>query len=62
MLWLYIGAYVTVAGAEPNAELERQTARDTTTGRPEPWVDVTRTRPAPSGSRRVAETSLRPGG
>jgi membrane protein len=36
MLWLYIGAYVTVAGAELNAELKRQTARDTTTGRPEP--------------------------
>jgi membrane protein len=25
MLWLYIGAYVTVAGAELNADLERQT-------------------------------------
>jgi membrane protein len=34
MLWLYISAYATVAGAELNAELERQTARDTTTGRP----------------------------
>src|ERR671918_220431 len=36
MLWLYISAYVAIAGAELNAELERQTARDTTTGRPEP--------------------------
>jgi membrane protein len=36
MLWLYISAYAAVAGAEVNAELERQTARDTTTGRPEP--------------------------
>jgi membrane protein len=35
MLWLYISAYATVAGAELNAELERQTVRDTTTGRPE---------------------------
>jgi membrane protein len=35
MLWLYISAYAAVAGAELNAELERQTARDTTTGRPE---------------------------
>lgn len=26
MLWLSIGAYVTVDGAELNAELERQTA------------------------------------
>jgi membrane protein len=35
MLWLYISAYATVAAAELNAGLERQTARDTTTGRPE---------------------------
>jgi membrane protein len=35
MLWLYISAYAAVAGAELNAEMERQTARDTTTGRPE---------------------------
>jgi membrane protein len=33
MLWLYITAYVVIAGAEINAELERQTARDTTVGR-----------------------------
>ena len=36
MLWLYISAYATIAGAELNAELERQTAWDTTTGRPKP--------------------------
>lgn len=36
MLWLYITTYVIVAGAEINAELERQTAFDTTEGRPEP--------------------------
>jgi membrane protein len=36
MLWLYISAFATIAGAELNAELERQTAVDTTTGRPEP--------------------------
>lgn len=36
MLWLYISAYVTIAGAELNAELERQTAQDTTEGRPQP--------------------------
>jgi membrane protein len=35
MLWLYISAYAIVAGAELNAEMERQTVRDTTTGRPE---------------------------
>jgi membrane protein len=33
MLWLYISAYVVIAGAEINAELERQTVRDTTVGR-----------------------------
>jgi membrane protein len=32
MLWLYITAYVIIAGAELNAELERQTMVDTTTG------------------------------
>jgi membrane protein len=36
MLWLYITAYVVIAGAELNAELERQTVADTTTGRSEP--------------------------
>jgi membrane protein len=36
MLWLYISTFATIAGAELNAELERQTALDTTTGRPEP--------------------------
>ena len=34
--WLYISAYATIAGAELNAELERQTALDTTAGRPQP--------------------------
>ncbi len=32
MLWLFISAYVVIAGAELNAELERQTAIDSTTG------------------------------
>ena len=32
MLWLYITAYVIIAGAELNAELERQTVVDSTTG------------------------------
>ena len=36
MLWLFITTYVIIAGAELNAELERQTARDTTTGPPQP--------------------------
>ena len=36
MLWLYIGTYAVIAGAELNGELEHQTAHDTTRGRPEP--------------------------
>jgi membrane protein len=36
MLWLMISAYAVVLGAELNAELERQTVRDTTEGRPQP--------------------------
>jgi hypothetical protein len=33
LIWLYVSAYVVLAGACLNAEMERQTARDTTTGR-----------------------------
>lgn len=51
MLWLSIGADVTVAGAELNAELERQTPGTRPRGPPKPWVDVTHGRPTPSGSR-----------
>jgi membrane protein len=36
MLWLFLSAFVVLLGAEVNAELERQTARDTTVGAPEP--------------------------
>jgi membrane protein len=36
MLWLFITALVVIAGAELNAELERQTVKDTTEGRPLP--------------------------
>ena len=32
LMWLYLSAYVLLIGAELNAELEHQTARDTTTG------------------------------
>ena len=35
-MWLYVSAFVVLLGAELNAELEHQTARDTTTGRPRP--------------------------
>jgi membrane protein len=36
LLWLQITAYVTLLGAELNAETEHQTARDSTTGKPQP--------------------------
>lgn len=32
MMWLYVSAYAIMLGAEWNAETERQTSRDTTTG------------------------------
>ncbi|SOD91095.1 YihY/virulence factor BrkB family protein [Caenispirillum bisanense] len=35
LMWLYISAYVVLLGAEVNAELERQTRKDSTKGRPE---------------------------
>jgi membrane protein len=36
LMWFYISAYVVCLGAELNAELERQTRRDSTTGPEKP--------------------------
>ena len=36
MTWLWISAIVVLLGAELDDEMEHQTARDTTTGMPEP--------------------------
>jgi membrane protein len=36
MLWLWIGAFAVIIGAEMNGEMERQTAADTTEGRDRP--------------------------
>jgi membrane protein len=36
LTWMYLSAYVFLFGAELNAELEHQTAKDSTTGREEP--------------------------
>lgn len=36
LMWLYLSAYVLLMGAELNAELEHQTARDTTKGPEQP--------------------------
>ena len=36
LMWLYLSAYIFVIGAELNSEIEHQTAKDSTTGDPEP--------------------------
>lgn len=36
LMWLYLSAYVVLIGAELNAEMERQTLKDTTTGPEKP--------------------------
>lgn len=36
LMWLYLSALVIILGAEINAEIEHQTARDSTTGSPQP--------------------------
>lgn len=36
LMWLWLTAFAALIGAEVNCELEKQTARDTTTGPPEP--------------------------
>jgi membrane protein len=36
LLWLMLSAFAVLFGAELNAEMERQTERDTTTGKPLP--------------------------
>lgn len=36
LMWLFISAFVVLIGAELNAEMERQTTKDTTKGPPEP--------------------------
>ena len=39
LTWMYVSAYVFVVGAELNSEIEHQTAKDSTTGSPEPLGD-----------------------
>lgn len=36
LMWFYLSGYVVILGAEINAEMERQTKRDTTEGAPKP--------------------------
>ena len=39
LTWMYLSAYAFVFGAELNSEIEHQTAKDSTTGKPEPMGD-----------------------
>jgi membrane protein len=39
LTWMYLSAYAFVFGAELNGEIEHQTAKDSTTGKPEPMGD-----------------------
>jgi membrane protein len=36
LMWFYLSGYLVIFGAEINSELERQTKKDTTIGRPKP--------------------------
>lgn len=36
VLWFYLSGYIIILGAEINAEMERQTKKDTTAGQPKP--------------------------
>lgn len=36
LMWFWLSAYIVMLGAELNAEMERQTRKDTTTGEPRP--------------------------
>ncbi|MEG7747605.1 YhjD/YihY/BrkB family envelope integrity protein, partial [Listeria monocytogenes] len=36
MTWIWLSVVIVLLGAELNAEMERQTARDSTTGHPKP--------------------------
>jgi membrane protein len=36
LMWFYLSGYIIILGAEINAEMERQTKQDTTSGQPKP--------------------------
>jgi membrane protein len=51
LFWLYISFYIVLVGAEINAELELQTARDTTEGYAKACGEARRLRSRPRGRR-----------
>ena len=54
MMWMWLSAVIVLIGAKLNAEIEHQTAIDSTIGPPKPLVTV-----APSWPTRSAEPSIR---
>ena len=52
MTWLWISAIVILLGAEVDAEMEHQTAEDTTTGSQSRWGREARAWRTPSGRRK----------
>ena len=64
MLWLQLTALIVLLGAELNAEAEKQTAVDTTTGRPKPMgrrgAEAADTSPPGSPSARTAQPAPHP--
>ena len=59
LFWLWISAFIVLLGAELNAEMEHQTERDTTVGRPKPRGERGAT--WPTMSARCPEDQLRAG-
>ena len=57
LLWFQLSSFVVLLGGLINAEMEHQTAKDTTRGRNAPWERATPTWPIPSVRKAAAPTS-----
>ena len=53
MIWLYISSFVVLLGAEVNAEMEHQTAKDSTVGPPQPMGERGAVKADTLGERRA---------